>query len=160
LPFSDYCDPLVSSRADWFELREPLLESGCPVAMRCLHSDFPLADPEFTHPKLAKWHGIDLAGELDDHWSRIDASARRAIRKAEKSGLTTRIARTEQDLRAFFALHLGIRKYKYRLLAQPYRFFENIWRVFSSAGLVALMLAEAGNDVVGSVMYLGWGSTI
>jgi GNAT acetyltransferase-like protein len=127
---------------------------------RCLHNVIPLLDPEFSQPKVAKWHGIDLDGELDDHWTRIDGSARRAVRKAERLGLTTRLAHTEEDLRAFFALHLGIRKYKYRLLAQPYRFFENIWRVFSSAGLAALMLAEAGNDVVGSVMYLGWGSTL
>lgn len=160
LPFSDYCDPLVSNPRDWQELRDPLLATGKPVAMRCLHNDIPLSDAEFEHPKLAKWHGIDLVEDVSTHWSRIDSSARRAVRKAEKSGLTTRIASSEDDLRSFFNLHLGVRKYKYRLLAQPYRFFRNIWDIFSEAGLAALMLAEANDEVVGSVMYLGWGSTL
>ncbi len=160
LPFSDYCDPLVTDSEQWNALREPLIETGKPINMRCLRNEFPLRDLAFTQPKMAKWHGIDLTGTLDEQWSRIDSSARRAIRKAEKSGLTVRLANDEDDLRSFFELHLGIRKYKYRLLAQPYRFFQNIWRIFSDAGLAALMLAEVDGEVVGSVMYLGWGSTL
>ncbi len=160
LPFSDYCDPIASDWDQWSAMRDPLLQAGQPINMRCLHNDIPLGDSEFSQPKRAKWHGIDLEGSIDDHWARIDASARRAIRKAEKLGLTARLAENEEDLRSFFKLHLGIRKYKYRLLAQPYRFFENIWNIFSDAGLSALMLAEVDGDVVGAVMYLIWGSTL
>ncbi len=160
LPFSDYCDPLVDNRDDWEILREPLLAGGHAIKMRCLHNDVPLDDPEFAQASRAKWHGIDLTADNEAQWSRIDASARRAIRKAEKSGVTVRLADSEEDLRSFFKLHLGIRKYKYRLLAQPYRFFQNIWNIFSEAGTMALMLAEANNVVVGSVMYIGWGSTL
>ena len=160
LPFSDYCDPLATTWDQWSALREPLLASGRPLNMRCLRNDMPLGDGEFAQVKQAKWHGIDLDGDLDAHWSRIDSSARRAIRKAEKLGLTVRLATSEHDLRSFFTLHLGIRKYKYRLLAQPYRFFQNIWTIFSDAGLAALMLAEINDEVVGAVMYLAWGSTL
>lgn len=160
LPFSDYCDPLATTPGQWSALREPLLASGRPLIMRCLHNDIPLHDSEFVQSKRAKWHGIDLDGDLDAHWLRIDSSARRAIRKAEKMGLTVRLATSEDDLRSFFKLHLGIRKYKYRLLAQPYRFFQNIWNIFSEAGLAALMLAEVDGEVVGAVMYLAWGSTL
>jgi lipid II:glycine glycyltransferase (peptidoglycan interpeptide bridge formation enzyme) len=128
--------------------------------MRCLHNDIPLNDGRYQHVKRAKWHGIDLEGDPEMHWSRIESSARRAIRKSEKSGITVRLAQDEKDLREFFNLHLGIRKYKYRLLAQPYSFFQNIWQIFSAAGRAALMLATANDEVIGSVMFLGWGSTL
>jgi len=160
LPFSAYCDPLVTTPAQWEMLAEPLLALGQPMNMRCLHNEIPLGDPQFSQVKKAKWHGIELDGDPEFLWSRIESSARRAIRKAEKSGVTVRLAQDEQDLREFFKLHLGIRKYKYRLLAQPYRFFQNIWQIFSEAGKAALMLAFADGEVIGSVMYLGWGSTL
>jgi lipid II:glycine glycyltransferase (peptidoglycan interpeptide bridge formation enzyme) len=128
--------------------------------MRCLHNDIPLSDAQFEQVKRAKWHEIDLAGDEDALLARIESSARRAIRKAEKSGVTVRLAENEDDVRAFFQLHLGIRKYKYRLLAQPYAFFQNIWQIFSEAGKAALMLACVDDEVIGSVMYLGWGSTL
>ena len=160
LPFSDYCDPLLSTGTQWNALIAPLLDLGQPMNMRCLHNEIPLDDPRYQQVKHAKWHGVDLEGDSELIWSRIESSARRAIRKAEKSGITVRLAQDEQDLRAFFKLHLGIRKYKYRLLAQPYRFFQNIWEIFSNSGRAALMLATVGEDVIGSVMYLGWGSTL
>ena len=160
LPFSDYCDPLVTSVDEWNVLSEPLIASGNPVNIRCLRNDVPLGDAQFVQSKQARWHGVDLSGSIEDQWARIDPSARRAIRKAERSGLTVRLAQGEADLRSFFTLHLGIRKYKYRLLAQPYRFFQNIQHIFSDYGQFALMLAEVNGEVVGSVMYLGWGSTL
>jgi CelD/BcsL family acetyltransferase involved in cellulose biosynthesis len=160
LPFSDYCDPLVSDDDQWRALSEPLMQLHLPMNMRCLHNDIPLGDAQFLQVKRAKWHGIDLEGDEDFLLSRIESSARRAIRKAEKSGVTVRLAQNEDDLRAFFQLHLGIRKYKYRLLAQPYAFFQNIWQIFSEAGKAALMLACVDDEVIGSVMYLGWGATL
>jgi CelD/BcsL family acetyltransferase involved in cellulose biosynthesis len=160
LPFSDYCDPLVSDDAQWHELAEPLMCQQLPMNMRCLHNDIPLNDTQFAQVKRAKWHGIDLDGDEETLLARIESSARRAIRKAEKSGVTVRLAQNEDDVRAFFQLHLGIRKYKYRLLAQPYAFFQNIWQIFSEAGKAALMLACVDDEVIGSVMYLGWGSTL
>lgn len=160
LPFSDYCDPLVADWDQWSTLRDSLVDANHPINMRCLRNDIPLGDSEFAQPKRAKWHGIDLSADTEEHWSRIDSSARRAIRKAEKMGLSARLAANEDDLRSFFRLHLGIRKYKYRLLAQPYRFFQNIWRIFSADSRAALMLAETEGQVVGAVMYLEWGSTL
>jgi len=50
--------------------------------------------------------------------------------KSQREGLVVRLAQSEEELRAFFEMHLKVRKYKYGLLAQPYRFFQNIWRHF------------------------------
>ena len=160
LPFSDYCDPLVSTREDWDTLSSMMLARGCPVTLRPLHNQIPCADDRFARPKQARWHGIDLRPDLDAHWSRLDGSAKRAVQKAEREGVVVRAAGEPGELRAFFDLHLGVRKRKYRLLAQPYRFFERIWEAFVAPGRGALLLAEHEEHVIGGVLYLEWKDTL
>src|SRR3954451_16286236 len=60
LPFSDYCDPLVNDVEHWRVLIEELMVEQCPIVVRCLHNNLPLADERFAVTKQAKWHGIDL----------------------------------------------------------------------------------------------------
>jgi CelD/BcsL family acetyltransferase involved in cellulose biosynthesis len=156
LPFSDFCDPLVSDSDQWGRLAGELLDRGLPVAVRCLHNRIPLEDGRFTVVKQAKWHGLDLRPGLDALWGGLHESSRRAIRKARQSGVAVRVARGEEDLRVFFEMHLRVRKHKYRLLAQPYRFFQNIWRRFVEAQSGLLMLAEHGGRIVGGVLFLEW----
>jgi CelD/BcsL family acetyltransferase involved in cellulose biosynthesis len=160
LPFSDYCDPLVRSREEWDALADALLQRGCPVTLRPLHNDIPVSDERFTPLKQAKWHGLDLRPDLDAHWARLHDSARRAIQKAERAGVRVRVAEGPADLRAFFDLHLGVRKNKYRMLAQPYRFFERIWAGFVATGHGQLSLAVHADQIIGGVLFLEWKDTL
>lgn len=156
LPFSDFCDPLVANLDDWNCLIARLLDNGQRISLRCLHNLAPLDDKRFTVVNRSKWHAVDLRRNEDELWEGLDGSARRAINKARRSGVVVRTARHKEDLRAFFELHLRVRKYKYQLLAQPYRFFEHIWDHFLANGKGALMLADYQGEVIGGVMYLEW----
>jgi CelD/BcsL family acetyltransferase involved in cellulose biosynthesis len=160
MPFSDYCDPLVPDQASWEALAAPLLAQECPLVVRCLFNDVPLTDERFAHYSRAKWHGIDLRPEIDDHWQRLDEESRRAIRKARKSGVVVRPAADKDELRQFFELHVRIRKYKYRMLAQPYTLFEQLWEEFVEPQNGFLMLALKDDTIIGGVYFLGWGDTI
>lgn len=156
LPFSDYCDPLVEDVNQWNTLIEMLSAARCPVILRCLHNVIPLADERFRLVNRAKWHGLDLHPELATVWDRLDSSARRAIRKAQTDGIVVRAAESKDDLRRFFELHLAVRKHKYQLLAQPYRFFEHIWQQFIEGDCGLLLLAEYQGEVIGGVLFLEW----
>jgi CelD/BcsL family acetyltransferase involved in cellulose biosynthesis len=156
LPFSDYCDPLVGEPGHWQQLTQPLLAENCSFTLRCLHNSLPLEDERFEVVNKAKWHGLDLRPDLDTLWHGLHDSARRAIRKAEKQGVVVHNARDVETLRAFFELHLGVRKYKYHLLAQPYIFFENIWRQFIEEQCGALLVAAYEDEIIGGVLYLEW----
>ncbi|MDX1521990.1 MAG: hypothetical protein R3264_10215, partial [Anaerolineae bacterium] len=134
LPFSDYCDPVAGSDEQWQALATRLLAETPAFTIRCLHNRLPLADQRFTVVNKAKWHGLDFQDDLDTLWAGIHSSARRAIKKARREAVTVQAARSKKELRQFFELHLGVRKNKYRLLAQPYRFFENIWDNFVAKG--------------------------
>lgn len=160
LPFSDYCDPLVDDQEGWQLLTEPLLREGRPFTIRCLHNAVPLADERFKLVNKAKWHGLDLQPSLELLWQGLDGSARRAINKAQREGIRVRLAESVEEMRAFFRLHLGMRKNKYRLLAQPYLFFENIWYHLVEKGLGFLLTAVYQDQMIGGVFFLEWQDTL
>lgn len=160
LPFSDYCDPLVTDVQSWHLLIDCLVSEHFPIAVRCLHNTIPLSDSRFVVVKQAKWHGLDLRPDLDCLWAGIDDSTHRAIRKSQRAGLVIRKAESEQELRAFFDMHLRIRKYKLGLLAQPFRFFQNIWRQFVDAHHGFLLLALYQDKIVAGDFFLEWKDTL
>jgi CelD/BcsL family acetyltransferase involved in cellulose biosynthesis len=160
LPFSDYCDPLVDSPGSWEALTAGLVRGDHRLQLRCLRETAPLADDRFTVTGRARWHEVVVEPDGDERWHAVHSTARRAIRKARDEGVTVTAARDEADLRAFFDLHLRVRKHKYRLLAQPYGFFLALWDGFLRHGQGALLLARRGGSVVAGVLYLGWGDTL
>src|SRR5579859_3708289 len=160
LPFSDYCDPLVNDNNQWDCLINELLGTQQPVHLRCLHNPIPLVDKRFKMRKQAMWHCMDLQADLDTLWDGIHDSARRAYRKAQRNGVTVKIADDEQMLRAFFELHLRVRKNKYHLIAQPYAFFCHIWQEFVEKGNGVLMLAMLGDTIIGGILFLEWQGTL
>ncbi len=159
LPFSDFCDPLVSDCDQWRGLVANLLAEHDPTIVRCLHSKIPVSDGRFALFKQAKWHGVDLQPDLDALWKNLDGAARRAINKAQRHEVGVRMAQHD-ELRVFYDLHLGIRKRKYHLLAQPYQFFENIWHHFMEKQRGFLMIAIYRDQIVGAVVYLIWKDTL
>ena len=160
LPFSDYCDPLVSDQQCWQFLMDCLLSERCPITLRCLHNNLPLTDSRFAVVKQAKWHGLNLKPELDDLWRGMMDSTHRAIRKSQREGLVIKIATSEHELRAFFEMHLKIRKYKLGMLAQPFQFFQNIWRHFVDTQHGFLLLAIYQDKIVAGDFFLEWKDTL
>jgi CelD/BcsL family acetyltransferase involved in cellulose biosynthesis len=160
LPFSDYCDPLVRERNQWRLLADCLAANSDMIALRCLHNDLPLSDGRFDVMARARWHGVDLQPDLETLWQRVDGASRRAIAKAQRDGVLVRPARSMEELRMFFCMHLQVRKYKYHLLAQSYAFFQHIWCRFIEAGAGVLLLAFYHEEVIGGTLYLHWKDTL
>lgn len=159
LAFSDFCDPLVTDPEAWFPLVESALEGDCVLTMRCRTSRRPADDERFRQAGRVAWHRCDISRSTEEIWGSLHPSARRAIRKADKAGVEVRPAESLAELRKFYLLHLEVRASKYGLLAQPYAFFENIWREFLEPGLGELLLAWFDGHVVGGTLYLDWGDT-
>ncbi len=160
LPFSDYCDPLVADPSVWSQLVSALVQQRIPLTFRCLHNETVLGNPSFKQFKDAKWHSVDLTRSLDEIWNSVESSSQRAMRKAQKQGVQVRKAESKKDLRTFYELHAGVRNQKYRMLAQPYSFFDCIWDEFLEEGHGFLLLAEVDGQVVAGTMYLRHGQTI
>src|SRR5208337_688189 len=107
LPFTDFCGPLIfgeggSARAfakvsevarerkwKYFEVREGKSFWGSTVSALAFYG-----------------HTLDLRGGPEDLLTRFKSSARRALRKAERSGLIVQVARTREAIVEFYRLHI------------------------------------------------------
>jgi CelD/BcsL family acetyltransferase involved in cellulose biosynthesis len=159
LPFSDFCDPLVDHQAHWDALTDDLLDERVPFSFKPLFDDVAHRDPRLAERGRVKWHRADVVRDVDAMWNDLHASARRAVRKAEKAGITVRAAQDLGDMRKFFELHLRTRKQKYSLLAQPWPFFEAIWMAFMEQDQGHLLVAEVDGRPIAGVVYLRWKDT-
>jgi len=157
LPFSDYCDPISTSTSSTV-LIDHLLAQGLPVEVRRLDGERSSSDPRWTPGEPDLWHAIDLEPDEDLAWETLAGSARRAIRKGRDSGIEIRVSDDLTDLRTFYELHLGVRKHKYRLLAQPFEFFVALAESFGDR--LVLLGAWQGETLVAGVLYLAWGDTL
>lgn len=160
LPFCDYCDPLVTTEDQWRSLFGAIDSRHMPVIMRPLHNPLPVDDPRFSEMKVARWHRIDLSPGTDILWQNIDRSAHRAIHKAQQANVQVRLAEDKCDLRQFFEMHLHVRKHKYHMMAQPYRFFEHIWDHFIEPRNGMLLMACKDDQVLGATLFLIWKQTL
>jgi hypothetical protein len=154
LPFSDYCDPLVDDARLWNDVVEPLVPFEVPVRLRCLRNRLPAQDPRFVLSRTAKWHCTDLTRAEDELWAGISPQARQNIRHALRSGVVVREGRSVEDAQIFYRMHLLTRKNKYRLLAQPFAFFENIFTVFGNGDRVVALIAECDGVPLAGIILL------
>ncbi|MBV9111229.1 MAG: GNAT family N-acetyltransferase [Hyphomicrobiales bacterium] len=159
-PFSDYCDPLISDVDTWRELVAPLISLGLPITLRCLSNQLPAKDERFVKVSEAAWHGIDIARPELEIWGGFLGAARQNIRKAQRSGVKIRASRELHDLHVFYEMHCHIRKSKYRLLPQPFVFFENLHGSFAENNSLTVLLAEVGGSPVAATVFLECGGTL
>ncbi|HEV3362881.1 MAG TPA: GNAT family N-acetyltransferase, partial [Acidimicrobiia bacterium] len=66
---------------------------------------------------------------------------KRAVKKAERLGVTLRPAETVDELRSWYALHLDLMRFN-ATPPRPYRFFAALWDLLRPSGLMHLLLAE------------------
>ena len=160
LPFCDYLDPLVDSSDDWNELVAPLLERALPLQLRVLRAAAPLDDARFEPASELAWHGTDLARDEDEILASLRPGVRQHLRSAQRRGVSVRFGTEFEDVRAFYDLHRQTRKRKYRLLAQPLAFFENMWKSFAPSDGIAVGLATHDDEVIAASLYLMWRGVI
>jgi hypothetical protein len=156
LPFSDYCDPLVGDAGCWREWISPLLLLEAPIRLRCLRNPLPAQDARFSLCRRAKWHAVDLTRPEEELWSGLSGQARQNIRRARQSGVVIREGISLQDTKIFHRMHSHVRKTKYRLLAQPFAFFENLHEVFSRGNQLTVLIAEHDGVPIAGIFLLQW----
>lgn len=160
LPFSDFCDPLVDSTEQFKDLLASLKLLEVPVTIRCLHNPFPPRDQDLQTIKQARWHGIDLRADCEALFNRLAQAKRRAINRARREGVELGRVSDREFLDAFHRMHVVTRKYKYRMLAQPIRFFEAICHRFGGTGDWFPLAASHNGKMIAAMIFLRWHDTL
>ncbi len=157
LPFSDYCAPLLlndfgaglvvkklrqlARERSWsyFEVRDDSL----------LPKDAPISESYWGHT-------LDLTGGSAATSANFSSSARRALRKAERSGLTATVRTDSAAIAQFYRLHVGTRR-KHGVPPQPRAFFANIQKQIIGAGLGFIIVVEKAGCVLAAAMFFQFG---
>jgi hypothetical protein len=157
LPFTDDCEPLYSDIESFKSVLQSVIAHG--RARRWKHVEFRGGRKLFgAVPASLAFHGheLDLTGGEECLFERVDGGVRRAIRKAEKTGVTVQISDTLPAMRGFYALFCQTRR-KHGLPPQPFHFFQNIHERVLSKKLGVIVTARMGGRAIAAAVYFGLG---
>ena len=159
LPFTDECAPLCPDAASFHLLHEAAL--ACAKARRWRYLEFRGGRAWFGEVPASTsfWgHRLDLRAGEEALFGRIDSAARRAVRKAEQSGLSVEFSQSPEAIRAFHTLLCLTRK-RHGVPPQPFVFFVNIQRHVLAQNQGWVALARHGGVVVAGAVFFHSGTT-
>ena len=160
--YCDYCDCYIEKQEDWQLFFEALRAQypGYRMAVRNLRDETARQSPHFKVLSKERYHLLDVRPDLDTLWRKAHDSFRSPVKQAQKSGVVVRPC-AKEGLKKFYALHLKLRKNKYRLFPQPYHFFENVWQMFVEKDQGVLLGAyDKDNRFIGGTIYLICGNAL
>jgi hypothetical protein len=159
LPFSDHCEPLVE-RAEDLSSMIRLLEDEMT---RGRWSSLELRPRHAEPAGLARGasyclHTLDLTRPAERIFEEFHASStQRAIRRAEREGLTYEAGRSERLLSSFYGL-LRLTRRRHGLPPQPLAWFRNL--VACLGDRVAIHIAGKEGTPVGGILMLAFKKTL
>ena len=153
LPFTDNCEPLGASGSDFQPLFQRAVELGQSRGWKTLElrggrqliGDAPASLSFYGHR-------LDLAVGEQRLFENMAGSARQAVRKAEKDGVTVEILRSVEAMKEFYGLQCRTRQ-RHGLPPQPFQFFQNIWRHIVSRNQGIVALARHGGETIAGAVY-------
>lgn len=162
LSYCDYCDAHISSTDDWLMIFEAVKQEypGFRIVVRSLRDEAARACGAFKELSREYFHILDIRKDIDTVWMGLKDKFRNQVRQGGKRGLTVR--RCERnELVKFFSLHVKLRKHKYGIFAQPWKFFDVIWDEFIAKDKGFLLGAFAPDGrMVGGTLFLVCGNTL
>jgi len=160
LPFCDRADPIVGDADAWLLVSGDPLAGDLPFTLRCLAGSPAVADPRLTVLGEAAWHSTALDRPLDDLYAAVRPHTRRNIGTAERARVEVVLRDDADAMVEYHRLHVGLRKRKYGLLAQPLEFFERIRQAFAPGDALRIALALVDGRPVAGAVYVVWGDTV
>jgi CelD/BcsL family acetyltransferase involved in cellulose biosynthesis len=156
LPFSDFSEPLAIDDAfDWSNVGEDIIARDVPYAVRLRRSRSTVPDDRLTEVGTYAWHEIDVSRSTDDMWLSLAPHARQAIRRAQRDGAVALVTSGANDVDEFRRLHVQLRREKFRMLAQPPEFFDELTNEFAPDDIAVVSVRNNG-AMVGAILLLRW----
>src|SRR5882724_11124271 len=153
LPFSDTCEPLIFDPEAMGLVRDRLVRFAQERRWKHLEirggKSFQLAPSSAT-----KFYGhtLDLRSGPEELASRFASPVRRAIRKAERSDVSTVVVRNRPAIGDFYRLHVQTRR-RHGLPPQPASFFLNIYEHIINRGLGFTVLAQRESCPIAAAIF-------
>jgi CelD/BcsL family acetyltransferase involved in cellulose biosynthesis len=157
LPFTDDSGPLGADGGTFRKLFLNAVEQGKARGWKSVECRGGRELLENAPASLAFYgHSVDLQADEDQLFARLESSVRRAVRKAEKSGVTTTVSRSADAMKTFYALQCKTRK-KHGLPPQPFAFFQNIYKYILARNLGMIVMASHQDRPIAASVYFQLG---
>jgi hypothetical protein len=159
LPFSDECGVLSSAESDGSHLFHHAIELARERRWKHLEvrGEIPGLAPEIPCATYVG-HTLDLWTGMESVAAGLEPSVRRAVRKAEKSGVRTRRTTSLEAMHSYYALHC-LTRHKHGVPPQPFSFFHNIVEHLFQTGHGFIMEARHDDKLVAAGIFLHYGRT-
>lgn len=160
LPFSDYCQPLVTDD----EALRPLSDSILSLATGAQIPSLDLRGTFADQPALETYsehviHHATLEPDVDKTYRRIHEMHRRNIKQARNNGVEIVFGDSDKHLREFYDLHLRTRRSQ-GVPIQPWRFFTLLKKNLLDQGLGFILLAYKDGQCLAGAVFLHWQKTL
>jgi hypothetical protein len=161
LPFTDFCPPLAGSEEEFRPLFQSVTELGRARGWKSIELRGGRGFLREAPASLAYYgHRVDLAADEARLFERMDGSARQAVRKAEKDGVTVEVSQSAEAMQEFYKLQCLTRK-RHGLPPQPLHFFLNIHRhILSQNQGIIVLAARKGLRIAAAVYFFLGGRAI
>jgi hypothetical protein len=158
LPYTDDCEPLYSDAASIRNLIQAALEFGRTEGWKSVECRGGRELFGEASASLSFYgHSLNLKEDEDRMFACLESSVRRAIRKAENSGVSVSISRDLEAVKIFYALQCKTRK-KHGLPPQPFVFFQNVFEHILSKNLGMIVIASCQERPIAASVYFQFGS--
>jgi CelD/BcsL family acetyltransferase involved in cellulose biosynthesis len=159
LPFTDFLPVLRTAEVNAADLAGLVSAAADEAGIRTTEIRALLPSPRGHERVRGVTHALELS-DADTAYARFQPSVRRNIRKAEKSGLTIRVADDARDLtHTYFAIHADTRR-RLGVPTQPRRMFGALWRNMLEPGFGFALLAYHGRQPVAGAVFLEWNGRV
>lgn len=153
LPFTDACEPLCADKTEFSDLLRNAVELAQARDWKYLEFRGGGTFLKGTAPSLSFYgHSVEIPAGEQAYFAQLNSSVRRAVRKAEKSGVCVEISRDLAAVKQYYLLHCKSRR-RHGLPPQPFSFFKNIQRHVLSSGLGVVVLARSGKTPVAGAIF-------
>jgi lipid II:glycine glycyltransferase (peptidoglycan interpeptide bridge formation enzyme) len=159
LPFTDECEPLCRDADSFRRVFAETLEYAKVRAwkyLECRGGKAWFGDAPASTTFLG--HRLDLRAGEKALFAGIESAGRRAVRKAEQSGLSVEFSQSLEAVREFHGL-LCITRKRHGVPPQPFVFFANIQRHILAQNHGWVVLARHGGVAVAGAVFFHSGTT-
>ena len=152
LPFTDFCQPIVSVRNQFREMVSQATKYGKEAGWKYFEWRGGETYCQNRTPSNVYYgHILDIGQNEDELLKSYRNSTMRNIRKAVKEGVHVRISNSMESVKAFYRLNC-ITKKRHGLPPQPFYFFNALFEhIISKSKGVVVIASYQKRDVAGAV---------
>ena len=157
LPFTDYCEPVISGSINFQDVLDRIIQYGKRVNWEFIElRGGEKFLPDALSSSLFFGHRLDISREDNEIYSCFKDTFKRNIKKAYASGVSVQFSDTREAVGEFYRLNCMTRK-RHGLPPQPYRLFRQVYEHIISKDRGVVALASHDNRFIAGAVFFHLG---